>query len=77
MRKRRGAYGTWWRNLTYIVHLEDKDVDGRIILRWIYKKQDGGVNWIDLAQIRREWQVFVNTAMYNSFPYMASDFVTR
>ena len=54
MRKRRGAYGTWWRNLSYIVHLEDKGVDGRIILRWIYKKQDGGVNWIDLAQIRRE-----------------------
>jgi hypothetical protein len=31
-----------------------KRVDGRIILRWMFKKQDGGVNWIDLAQIRIE-----------------------
>jgi len=25
---------------------------GRIILRWIFRKWDGGMDWIDLAQDR-------------------------
>jgi hypothetical protein len=31
-------------------HLEDPGVDGWIILKWIFKKRDGAMNWIDLAQ---------------------------
>jgi hypothetical protein len=34
--------GFWWGNLT-----EDPGVDGRMILKWIYRKWD----WIDLARI--------------------------
>ena len=31
-------------------HLEDPGVDGMIILRWIFRKWNGGgVDWIDLA----------------------------
>jgi hypothetical protein len=30
-------------------HLEDPVVDGRIILKWIFKKWDGGMDWIDMA----------------------------
>ena len=30
--------------------MECPDVDGRIILIWIFKKWDGGMDWIDLAQ---------------------------
>jgi hypothetical protein len=32
--------------------MEDLDVDGRIILKLVFKKWDGGMDWIDLAQNR-------------------------
>jgi hypothetical protein len=32
-------------------HLEDLVVDGRIILRWIFRNWDGGMDWIDLHRI--------------------------
>jgi len=31
---------------------DDLSVDGRIILRWIFRKWVGGMEWIDLAQGR-------------------------
>jgi len=42
----------WWRNLREGDRLEDPRVDGRIILRWIFRKWDGDMDWIDLAQDR-------------------------
>jgi hypothetical protein len=36
--------------------LEDPGVDGRIILRWIFKRWDGGTDWTDLAQDRYRWR---------------------
>jgi len=36
--------------------LEDTDIDGRIILRWIFRKWDGGMDWIDKVQDRVRWQ---------------------
>jgi len=35
----------WWGNLREIGHLGDPGVDGRIILRWIFRQWDVGV-WI-------------------------------
>jgi hypothetical protein len=41
-------------------HLEDSGVDGRIILRWIFRKwNEGNMDWIELAQDRDRWRAFV------------------
>ena len=42
--------GFWWGNLRDRDHLEDTAVDGMIILKWIFKKWDGGMDWIDVSE---------------------------
>jgi hypothetical protein len=45
-------------------HLEDPGVDGRIILRWFFRKGGfGGMDWIELAQDRDRWRALVNAVM--------------
>jgi hypothetical protein len=44
-------------------HLGDPGVDGRIILKWIFKKWDGRKYWIELAQDRDRWRALVNAVM--------------
>jgi len=43
--------GFWWENLRERDHLEDQGVDGRIILRWIFRKCDVGV-WTGSSWLR-------------------------
>jgi len=38
--------------------MEDLGVDGRIILKRIFKKCDGGMDWIDQARNRSRWRSF-------------------
>ena len=59
----------WWGNLREIDCLGDPGVDGRIILRWIFRKWDvGGMDWIDLAQDRDRWRALVNAVMNRRVP---------
>jgi hypothetical protein len=43
--------------------LGDPSVDGRIILKWIFKKLDGGMDWSELAQDRDRWRAVMNAVM--------------
>ena len=43
--------------------MEDPGADGRIILRWIFKKLNAGMDWIDMAQDRDRWRALVNQVM--------------
>jgi hypothetical protein len=40
--------GFWWGTSWEKEHLEDPDIDGRIILRWIFRKCDGSMEWVYL-----------------------------
>ena len=45
-------------------HLGDPGVDGRIILRWIFRKWDvGDMDWIELALDMDRWRALVNAVM--------------
>jgi hypothetical protein len=53
----------WWEDLREGDHLGEPGVDGRIILKGIFKKWDGGMDWIELAEDRDRWRALVNVVM--------------
>ena len=47
----------------------DPCIDGRIILRWLFRQWDvGGMDWIELAQDRDSWWALVNSVMILRVP---------
>jgi hypothetical protein len=58
------VYTRFWRgNVRERDHLEDPGVDGRIILRWIFRKWDGGMKCVELAQGRDRWRAVLYVEM--------------
>jgi len=53
MVERRGVYRVLVKKLEERYHLKDRGIDGRIILRWVFRKWDVGVwtgsNWLRIG----------------------------
>ena len=43
--------------------LEFLGVDGRVLLKLILKKSDGGMDWINLARNRDRWRALVKAVV--------------
>ena len=65
--ERRGeCIGCWWGNRRERDHWGEAGVDGRIILRWIFRKWvvgEGDMDWIELAQDRDRLRALVSAVM--------------
>ena len=48
--------GFWWGDIKDRGHLEDEGVDRKVILKWIFKKSDVGMDLVDLVQDRGRWR---------------------
>jgi hypothetical protein len=59
----KSTQGFWWGNLRERVHLGDPGADWSIILKWFFRKWDGGVDWIDLVQDSDRWRALMNAVM--------------
>jgi hypothetical protein len=60
--------GFWWGNRMETNDLVDPCIEGRIILKWIFRKWNGAMNWIDLAQNRDTWRALVNAIINHRLP---------
>jgi hypothetical protein len=63
-----GAYTVFVVNLREKDHLEDLRADGRVILKWVFKKWNENIDWIDLVEDRDRWQAVVNAVMNLGVP---------
>ena len=57
--------------LTERAHLEDQSVNGRTILKRIFKNCDGNVDWINVAEDEDRCRALANALMNLRFPYNA------
>jgi hypothetical protein len=55
--------------------LEHLYVDRRTLLKWLFKKWDGGMGWIDLVQDRYICQAHLKAVMNLQIPQNAGNFV--
>jgi len=75
-RVRRGVcVGSWWGNRKERDHWGDLGLDGWIILGWISRRWDVGMDWIGLAQDRDSWRTLVSAVMNLRVPWNAGNFL--
>jgi hypothetical protein len=61
--------GFWWENLWERDYWGEPRVDGKIILKWIFRKWVvGAMDLIKLAQERGRWRAVVNAVMNLQVP---------
>jgi hypothetical protein len=60
--------GFRWEDLRKRGYLEDLGVNGSIILKRIFNKCDGGMDWIYLAKHKDRWWAVVNAVMNVQVP---------
>ena len=65
-----------WGNLSDRYHREDRGLDGRVILKRIYRKWDASLDWINLTQTRGGWRALVSAVMNLQVPSNAGIFLT-
>jgi hypothetical protein len=58
----------WRGNLRERDHSEDLGLDGRIIIKWTFRKWGREMDWIDLAQDRDRWLAIVNAVLNLGVP---------
>ena len=75
---RRGEEYTdfWWENLREEDHFEDPGLDGKTIVRWIFRKRFEGLEWISLVHDRDSSWALVNAVMNLRVPQNTGNFLT-
>jgi hypothetical protein len=59
----RGEVHTGWGKVRERDNFEELGIDGRTILKRIFKKWDRGMDWIDLARGGNSWRALLNVVM--------------
>jgi hypothetical protein len=57
-----------------VLHLEAAGIDKMIILKWIFKRYNGDMDWIHLTQDRGKWLALLKTVMDLRVPYNVGHF---
>jgi hypothetical protein len=68
--------GFWWGNLRESDRLGDPGEDGRIILRWIFRKWDGGCGLDRAGSGQGQVAVLFSSVMNLRVPQNAENFLT-
>jgi hypothetical protein len=61
--------GFWWGDLRERDHLKDPGVDG-MMSKWVFKKWDWGLDWIDMSQDRDRWRALATSKLYKMHEFL-------